>query len=153
MSEFVTRLAILCGLPQSGKSTYARELRRGDPWVVICPDEIRWALYGQDYFQAGEPFVWANAELMARSLLRNEHMVLIDATNSTAKRRRQWVSLAQEFDMDLCAYVLNTPAEECIRRANRNNKLYMKWVIERMAKQFEPVTEEGIYVMWEGDVS
>ena len=37
------RLAITCGLPKSGKTTYARGLQEAW-WVRVCPDEVRQAL-------------------------------------------------------------------------------------------------------------
>ena len=150
MGEFLGRLAILAGLPKSGKSTHARTLKE-EGWVVVNPDTIRLALHGQQFVASAEPFVWATAELMARSLLMSEHKVLIDATNTTKKRRAQWLKLAREFGLTLDAYVMDTSVEEC---RERNDYLLQHGstgvppeVIDRMAEQWEPVEEEGVRVV------
>jgi predicted kinase len=149
MGEFLGRLAIMCGLPKSGKTTSAKTLQQ-DGWVRLCPDEVRLVLHGQSFLSAAEPLVWANVELMARALLHGEHKVLIDATNTTAKRRKQWLDLAKSYGIVLEAFVMDTPVEECRAR----NDFLWKYgsggvpdeVIDRMAEQWEPVEEEGIEV-------
>lgn len=141
MPEFVTALAIMCGLPLSGKSTYVRELRRQAPWVVVCPDDIRLALHGKDYYQPAEGLVWANAELMVRSLLRREQMVVVDATNVTTKQRITWLKIAREFDIPLQVYVMQTNPEACKYRARWENRPEMYPVIDRMNEAWEPVYE------------
>lgn len=135
----MTHLAIMCGLPRSGKSTYAARLREGQGWTVICPDEVRYALHGRPYFQEAEPFVWAMCETMARALLRNNHKVLIDATNTTKKRRAPWLRIAREFDINPLAFVMLTSPEECHRRNKDNLPSLPNDVIERMADQFEHI--------------
>ena len=150
MGEFLGRLAILTGLPKSGKSTYAKTLKE-EGWVVVNPDTIRLALHGQQFVASAEGFVWATAELMARSLLMSEYKVLIDATNTTKKRRAQWLKLAQEFGLTLDAYIMDTSVEECHERNNfllkHGSTGVPPEVIDRMAEQWEPVEEEGVRVV------
>lgn len=150
MGEFMGRLAILCGLPKSGKSTFAKTMQ-ADGWVVVNPDAVRLQLHGQAFYGPAEPFVWAAVELMVRALLAAEHRVLVDATNTTRKRRAQWLKVAQDFGLILDAYVMDTPVEECQNR----NDFAAKYgspsasvpteVIDRMSAQWEPVTEDGIH--------
>lgn len=146
MGQLLMELAIMCGLPLSGKTTYAKQLRHDEGWVVICPDNVRLALHGKNFYPPAEPFVWAVCELVVRSLLLSEHRVLIDATNTTRKRRKTWLDMAQEFGIALQAFVIDESVEECQHRADVDNKPYMKVVIERMASQWEPVEEEGIEI-------
>lgn len=156
MGEFMGRLAILCGLPKSGKSTYAKTMQ-ADGWVVVNPDTVRLALHGQVFYAAAEPFVWATVELMVRSLLHLEHRVLIDATNTTQKRRAQWRKLAQDFGLTLDAYVMDTSIAECHERndfiAKYGSGAVPPEVIDRMNEQWEPLTEEGIHVVNVGALS
>jgi hypothetical protein len=70
------RLAITCGLPKSGKTTYARGLQEAW-WVRLCPDKIRQALHGRGHYPPAEPLVWANAELTVRALLLIGHAVVV----------------------------------------------------------------------------
>jgi predicted kinase len=144
MPEFRTALAIICGLPLSGKSTFVRQLRREMPWVVVCPDEVRLALHGSEFLKPAEGLVWASTELMVRAMLRSEQMVLIDATNTTKTRRNVWVDIADDFGLPLAAYVMDTPAHTCKDRALAANKEHMVPIIERMAEQWEDVDEYAV---------
>lgn len=82
-------LVITIGLPQSGKSTWAKE--QGLP--IVSPDSIRLALHGKPYIGLSEPFVWAVAKVMVRALfLSGNEEVILDATNMTRKRRNEWQS-------------------------------------------------------------
>jgi predicted kinase len=127
-------LAMTVGLPRSGKTRHAKRLE-ADGWVRVCPDEIRLALHGEPFIGRAEPFVWAIAETMARALLLGGRKVLIDATNTTKERRRQWVYLAREFNLRPEIHWIETPYEVCLKR---NNGFLDEKIIERMYKQFEP---------------
>ncbi len=130
--DVMNRLIVMVGLPRSGKSTAAREM--GHP--IVCPDAIRLALHGQRFEPLAEPFVWAIAGTMVRALFLAGHtQVILDATNTTAKRRQAWH--APEWDV-VYAVVL-TSAEECIRRAREAGDEEIVPVIERMAAEYEPV--------------
>mgnify|MGYP005836500169 CR=1 FL=1 len=135
-------LAIMCGLPLSGKSTFAKKLQ-ADGWVRVCPDDIRLALHGRQFVRRAEGFVWAVAEAMVRSLLIGGHKVVIDATNVSAKRRKRWVDLAEEFGLRLKIYWVTTDYRTCIKRNLAIKRLEQK-TIDRMHAQFEkPSEEEG----------
>lgn len=144
------RLAIMCGLPRSGKTTCAKRLQ-DKGWVRLCPDDVRLALHGKAFVGTAEPTVWATAELAARALLLSGHKVVIDATNTTKERRARWVRLAHDFDETLVAYVVRTTAEECHRINEECLPSLPGHVIDRMAQSWEPVTEsEGIGVVYVG---
>jgi predicted kinase len=131
MPERPTLIATV-GLPRSGKSTWAR--RQGVP--VVNPDSIRLALHGQPFIEEAEPWVWLFARTMVRSLFLAGHpTVILDATNVTRRRRREWV----DGDWELRFEVFRTPAEVCIERALADGREYLVPVIERMAARFEPV--------------
>lgn len=139
------RLAIMCGLPKSGKTTYARGLQEAG-WVRVCPDDIRHALHRQGHHPPTEPLVWANAELTVRALLLGGHAVVVDATNTTERRRAPWLRIARDHEAPIEAFVLGTPAAECHERNRASNDPVPAEVIDRMDEQWEPVTEEGIGV-------
>ncbi len=124
------RLILTVGLPYSGKSTWARQQK----WPIVCPDEIRRALHGERYIQRAEPFVWAIAHIMVRALFLAGHdTVILDACNTTAKRRIEWT------DEDWAVHYQPFPADlrTCIRRAREADDGAIIPVIERMADQLE----------------
>jgi predicted kinase len=140
------RLAIMCGLPRSGKTTYARGLHEAG-WVRVCSNDVRRALHralhGRAHHPSAEPLVWANAELAVRALLLGGHSV-VDATNTTRRRRAPWVAIARDHDVPIEAFVIETPKVECPERNRDSTDPVPAEVIDRMAERWEPVTEEGI---------
>lgn len=145
MTPNAARLAIMCGLPQSGKSTYAQAMQEAG-WVRVNPDDIRLALHGREMYAPAEDLVWANAKLAMRALLLGGHRVVVDATNTTKKERAPWIAMARELDVSLEAFVVETSAEECQRRNDASEKPIPSEVIDRMAERWEPVKEEGVHV-------
>lgn len=139
------RLAIMCGLPRSGKSTYARGLQEAG-WVRVCPDDIRRALHGRSHYRPAEPLVWANAQLSVRALLLGGHAVVVDATHTTREQRAPWLAISAELEVPLTAFVVETPVEICHERNRASNEPVPPEVIDRMAARWEPVTEEGVTV-------
>jgi predicted kinase len=137
------RLAIMCGLPKSGKTTYARGLQKAG-WVRVCPDDIRRALHGRGHHEPAEPIVWANAELAVRALLLGGHAVVVDATHVTRERRAPWIRVARDLGVQIEAFVLETPPEVCHERNRASDDPVPEEVIDRMAGRREPVEEEGL---------
>ena len=125
----VSRIALMCGLPRSGKSTFAKNLM-GD-YVVVCPDDIRLALHGSAFIHSAEPFVWATAQIMVRALMITGHNVLVDATHIRRERRLMWREYGKP---DI--YWVDTPKDICIARGPE-----LEHVINRMATDFQAPTD------------
>lgn len=129
-------LVCLVGLPRSGKSTWAKSMRR---FPIVNPDSVRLAIHGQRYVAQAEPFVWAVVRTMIRALfLAGHNVVILDATNTTRKRRDEWLSI----EWETCFKVIETPKEVCIERALADGDTEIVSVIERMASQFEPLADD-----------
>lgn len=135
----MSKLAIMCGLPRSGKTTRAKRLER-EGWDRVCPDEIRLALHGQPFVKEAEPRVWADAWDRARRLLKDDHKVLVDATNLTKKSRRSWRKLADEFGLILDIYLVETPLQVCLER-NTGTGAVPEGVLRRMNEPYQRPTE------------
>ncbi len=128
-------LILTVGLPRSGKSTWAQTT--GFP--MVNPDSIRLALHGQAFQPEAEPMVWTMARYMVRSLFLAGHdRVVLDATNVTKRRRQEWMS--SEWATKFKEF--NASKEVCTQRAIDNNQQCLVPVIERMAKQMEPLTSD-----------
>jgi len=99
MQEFI----IFCGLPGSGKSTYAKQLKTERGFFVVSSDTIRFALNAGIYphgdqdgdYAVLEPVVWALAQQAVVMLLQAGHSVAIDATNLTKAERLHWKEVAR----------------------------------------------------------
>ena len=128
------------GLPRSGKTTWVQR----QPFPIVCPDAIRYALHGQRYIDLAEPFVWATAKVMVRSLFLAGHStVILDATNTTRKARDNWISK----DWMTRFKLIDTPVTECIQRSNALDDDYILPIIGRMAEQWEPLESDEL--RWE----
>ena len=125
-------LILLCGLPRSGKSTWAKQ--QGHP--IVNPDSIRLAVHGQRFIAATEPLVWVTAKYMVRALFLAGHdTVILDATNNTEKRRQEWYTEARLNDYNVTLKIIDTPASVCIDRAKAEGDKAIIPVIEKMAAE------------------
>lgn len=123
------------GLPRSGKSTWCHQ----QAWPIVNPDSIRLALHGQRFSAEAERFVWATAHCMVKALFLAGHRhVILDATNTTRKRRDEWASKEWETYWHL----IDTPKETCLERARATNDAEIVPVIERMAAAWEPLGQD-----------
>ncbi|MFZ7944749.1 AAA family ATPase [Neobacillus sp. 19] len=139
------KLAIMCGMPLSGKSTYSKILQN-QGWVRVSLDEIRLALHGQTYKAEAEPIVWDHAELMVRSLLRSGHDVLVDTTNRTRERRKRWIRVAKEFGLTLEIFYVDTDYETCKQR-NKVLRRLSEHDLKQIYKEFQkPTSDEGTII-------
>lgn len=133
-------LVLTVGLPRSGKSSWAHSgMQNNRP--VVNPDAVRLAIHGQAFIPDAEPLVWTIAKYMVKALFLAGHdYVVLDATNTTRKRRDDWKSESWVRKYQ----IFDTSKEECIKRCMSpyNNRPDLIPVIERMAENFEPVGDD-----------
>lgn len=136
-------VCILVGLPNSGKTTYANKHKKN--YVVISADQVRKLVYGQKFFEGGEPLVWAIRNIALKMLMEQGKNILIDETNTTVERREPIIELAQEYGYTIKAVFFNVSKEECISRARKEGNDTIIPIIERMANQLQtPSLDEGV---------
>lgn len=134
-SEYDKILVATVGLSLSGKSTWAKS----QAWPIVCPDAVRLAIHGERFIGRAEPFVWATVKAMVRALFLAGHkIVILDACNTTRKRREDWISR----EWDTFFKVIDTSREVCERRAREEKEEVLLPVIERMAEQYEPLGDD-----------
>lgn len=141
-------LILTVGLPRIGKTTWAKELSRVNSVPIVNPDAIRLAIHGQPFVSDAEPYVWAVAKTMVRSLFLAGHdTVIVDATNTTKSRRqfwesRHWTRDYQVFggpqDRDLC---IARAKETCVDKEHEDGLIA---AINRMADAWEPIEQYEI---------
>ena len=139
---------VLIGIPGSGKSTYAAELReRG--WVVNSSDSIREELYGTADEQSHNDEIFNAMYRRTVNAIVAGFNCVYDATNLSSKRR---AALIKNFksnksipsDTRYEAVVIATPFDECVRRNYNRERRVPYNVILSMMKRFEMPAE------WEG---
>ena len=138
-------LIILCGIPGSGKSTYAKNyIEQNCNTVHLSSDAIRKELYGDEDIQGNPGEVFALMQKRAVETLNNGHNVLYDATNITRKDRSGIIGVCPQFAKIEC-HIIWAPIEECIERDAKRERTVGKEVIDKMLKRFQAVYyDEGI---------
>ena len=107
-------------------------MRLGCP--IVNPDAIRMAIYGQRFWADGEKLVWAHAWVMVRSLfLAGHHRVILDATNTTRKRRDVWSSPHWKTVFK----VIGTDPNICLDRARAEKDDAIIPIIEKMVLGYQ----------------
>lgn len=134
-------LIVLVGLPGSGKSTYAEELKKRG-CMVVSTDAIREQLFGDASIQKDGKKVFQIAYDMINELLVRGHEVVFDATNLTIKDRKQ--IFKKVCTDDIIAVFQNTPIEVCKERNRNRSRIVPEEVIDKMAEKLTPpTTKEG----------
>jgi predicted kinase len=115
-------LIITIGLPQSGKSTWAKELRH----PIINRDSLRFALGGTIRYFDEEARVSEIERIMVKALFKAGHnTVIVDATHLKKKYIEAWKTFGvspiwikdQERNFTIQLVPFFTSLEECIDRA------------------------------------
>ena len=132
-------LMVLCGLPRSGKSTWARTT--GVP--LVEPDAIRLAFHGRPYIKEAEEWIWCITRTMVKSLFYAGHSdVVIGGCNTALKHRSQWSDNGRLWYRMIC--VFDTPVDDCLQRARNDMRPELLSVIRTMDSAFErPQSFEG----------
>ena len=134
---------ILIGLPASGKSTYAEEIKN-DNTIVLSSDSIRKEIYGDESIQGNPKEIFDILYSRMRSALSENKDVIVDATNINIRDRSLAINIAKEFNSYIKAVVFTTSIEECKERNLKRERVVPDFVYDRMTSKFEePTLEEG----------
>lgn len=137
------KLIIMCGLPGSGKTTYANIFTANRDVTHLSSDSIRKELYGDESIQGDCTEVFSLMNSKTLDLLNQGSDVIYDATNLTRKSRKATLDICPTFVRKECCIVWDD-IEECIRKDSQRDRTVGKEVIDRMAKSFQaPYYDEG----------
>lgn len=141
----IPTLIILCGIPGSGKTTYAKNyIKQNFNTIHLSSDAIRKELYGDENIQGNPAEVFSLMQKRAVEALNNGRDVLYDATNITRKDRASIIGICPKFAKIEC-HIIWAPIEACIERDAARDRTVGKEVIDRMLKRFQaPYYDEGI---------
>jgi predicted kinase len=147
---------LLCGLPGSGKTTYACQLAANRGAVRFTLDEWMLRLTGlrydePDYVARIEPcqeLIWD----VARQVLGVGHDVVLDWNQWSRDRRAKWRDRARELGYEVVVHYFEVPVETAIARAQAREDDGISHQIDANGVRhldaiFEPpVTDEGLVI-------
>jgi predicted kinase len=139
------KVFVLVGLPRSGKSTLVKLVNEKNPSIVlVSADKLRKKIYGQQFYDNGEPIVWAVRKYMLMSLLENNQCIIIDETNTTIDRRMNIIELAKKYGYEIHAIFIDTLKDICIDRAKKTGYDNIIPIIEGQSSRLQPpIKQEG----------
>ena len=154
-------LVILCGLPGTGKSHFARELAYRAPFVWLNSDRTRKLLVDTpSYSRREHRRVFSAMHVLTRGYLRDGYSVVFDATNLNEKVRRPLYSSAEEAGVEPLIIRFTASAElvwsrltdraQGVGEASQSDATWE--VYSRMAVADQPVPRAHLLVRGPDDV-
>lgn len=145
------RLLVMIGLPGSGKSTVAPQIKTNDATdktLIVPTDAIRGELYGSESEQGDPNKVFSIAKTrMADALNGNHGTVIFDAANLRKKYRIPFIKETGQkvnAEFGIVALWVAVPYQERLRRDKGRSGKAGEFVIRRMYLNFAPPGyEEG----------
>ncbi len=145
----MAKLIILCGLPGSGKSYYAKQLLSTccafceQETVIHSSDAIRNELFGDAGSQENNALVFEIMHKRVKDDLRAGKTVIYDATNITRKSRRGIINMTTKDDIVEC-HIVWAPIDTCIKRDAERSRSVGSEVIDKMIRRWQsPHKSEG----------
>ncbi len=118
---------LICGLPCSGKSHFAKTYFNKDNRKHINRKEIRQFIYemttfGDKWYESyynekNENIVKHVEKKLFENLLSQNYKVLVDNTSMAISSRKKYIEIAFQFKKNIGVVFLNTPLQKCILRS------------------------------------
>jgi predicted kinase len=134
-------VVLAIGLPGSGKSSWFK--RRGV--TPLSSDLLRRLLFDDTTEQRYQDLVFGTLRSLLRArLVARMPWNYVDATNLSPRERHGWIKMAREFGYDVHAVFFDVPAQVCMERNQRRQRVVPEDVMQRMSAKLRPPTfDEG----------
>lgn len=132
-------LIMMVGVPGSGKSTVARNLRKYFGFPVVSSDDIREQLYGNAEIQGNPAEVFAEVYRRGRYFLDQVNYCILDATNCS---RSSCDKVVKNLRPNRVIYIImDVDIETCLERNAARDRVVPEKVIYKMQSQFDTTVE------------
>ena len=136
---------LLCGIPASGKSTYAKYtgkklIEEGHTVSYISRDEVRFSILKDedDYFAHENEVFNEFINRINQAIHEGIEAIFVDATHISEASREKVLRRLDLEGLDVCPIVFHTPLHVCLKRnASRTGRAKVPAsAIKNMAKGF-----------------
>ncbi len=125
-------IVVMVGAAGSGKSTWAAAMYPGV--TPLSSDTLRLLITDDEDNQASSRDAFRLLEELVRARLMHGRIAIVDATNTRAEARAQWLQIARDLDVPCCAIWVDTPEDVCAQRqAGRERKVPMRVIARHHA--------------------
>jgi predicted kinase len=143
----MAKLIMMVGVPGSGKSTYTKKIAEKEQAVILSSDKIYVEITGDvTNSKPNDGKVFDELYKRTREYLKQGTNVIIDATNSSAKKRKGVLQQFKGASEKECYYIC-TPFETCVKRDKERERTVGYGVIKgmylRLFIPFVDVLDEG----------
>ncbi len=137
-------LIILCGLPSSGKSWFAKlladqlsiQLKTMNIQITDI-DQVRSQLFDSNFLPENETFVRETALLQTREYLEANSIVIVDDINYFNSMRHEFKQIADEMSTFYLILYISTPLETCLKWNKKRTNCLEDHVITNIAEKFD----------------
>lgn len=152
MNSLNNKLVIMVGNIGSGKSTLSNKLASDFKFAVFNMDSIVEMLGGYEYtrYDKNKTDCYRDIrQFIVRNLLKKEFNCVIDSTNLTKKKRKEFIDIGKSLKVsEIVAYDFGLGCDEYLSRRVNDPKgvdpSTWKSVYERMKNEYEaPTMDEG----------
>ncbi len=137
-------LICLAGLPASGKSIFANELREilekkftNFKVKIIDPDKIRQTITQNKFDHKKEHLVREKNLQIIKRELKKRSVVISDDLNYYSSMRHDLKKIADELDVNFFIIHISTPLEVCLKWNEKRGKPIPNKIIKRISKKFD----------------
>lgn len=140
MAKKKNKLVLLCGLPASGKSTWAKQqISEDKSFVRINRDDLRAMLANMHFSNRNEKLVSKIRDHAIIEAIAAERNIIVDETGLNPAVRNQMKRIAEKHDYDFELKHFDKHVEECILHdAARSNPVGSKAILHMYRKYVEP---------------
>ena len=125
------QIVIMMGYPGSGKSTIAKNISKNDRFIYL----------EGDFHKTSTKMIKASLEH-----IRQNKSIIFDATNSSSKKRQEYIELGRKYNYKIVCIHVSTPLEVAYKRNKlRNYEKYVPKIAYSVYKKNyeEPNESEG----------
>lgn len=135
-------LIVMIGIPGSGKSTYVNE-KYSNTHQIVCTDDIRKAL-GFIFERKMETFIHCMSETFVKAKMERGLPIVIDETNIGISHILKWRNLAEEYEYETIAIIMDTQIEICKERRKCKEGEFPEEVIDRMYRSLNNLKSDNL---------